>query len=116
MMVHYLPQSMKSAGMASEQVASIVANVMLDSEVETARLYNEIEDHFNVLYGRENLTGKYGNYTWNCSKNYISSMEIRLVLGEDQKVILMNFVDTQSGEIRNSLNEEAGELSEEYQN
>ena len=103
MMIHYLPQSMKSGGAESRRIASIVANVDLNSEVETARLYNEIEDHFNLLYGRENLTGKYGNYTWNCSKNYISSMEVRLSLGNDQKNILMNFVDTQSGQIIDSL-------------
>lgn len=102
MTVHYLPQSMKSGGFESAKVASIVSNVMLSSEVETARLYNEIEEHFNVLYGRENLKGKYGNYSWSCSKDYISSMEIRLILGESQKNIMMNFVDTQTGQILDS--------------
>jgi len=101
MAIHYLPQSMKSGGLTSSHIASIVANVNLQSEVETARLYNEIEEHFNLLYGRENLKGKYGNYSWNCSKDYISSMEVRLVLGENQKNIMLNFVDTQTGQILN---------------
>jgi len=103
MTVHYLPQSMKSGGLQSSEIASIVANVNLQSEVETARLYNEIEEHFNLLYGKENLEGKYGNYSWSCSKEYISSMEIRLVLGENQKNIMMNFVDTQTGQILDNL-------------
>lgn len=103
MTVHYLPQSMKSGGLESPEIASIVANVILTSEVETARLYNEIEEHFNLLYGRENLKGKYGNYSWSCSKDYISSMEIRLILGESQKNIMMNFVDTQTGQLLDNL-------------
>jgi hypothetical protein len=103
MSVHYLPQSMKSGGLESPNVASIIANVNLQSEVETARLYNEIEEHFNLLYGRENLKGKYGNYSWNCSKDYISSMEVRLVLGENQKNIMLNFVDTQTGQILDDM-------------
>lgn len=104
MTVHYLPQSMKSGGLQSPEIASIVANISLLSEVETARLYNEIEKHFNLLYGKENLEGKYGNYSWSCSKEYISSMEVRLVLGENQKSILMNFVDTQTGQILDNQN------------
>lgn len=110
MTVHYLPQSMKSGGIESPAIASIVANVQLTSEVETARLYNEIEEHFNLLYGRENLKGKYGNYSWSCSKDYISSMEIRLILGESQKNIMMNFVDTQTGQIIDNFSPDLSNL------
>ena len=99
--VDYFPQRMKM-GETSDRISSIVANVILPSEVETARLYGEIQIHFDKLYEKASASGAYGNYTWNCSKTYISSMEVRLNLDEDKKGITINFIDTQTGYIQDS--------------
>ena len=100
--VDYFPQRMKM-GETSERISSIVANVLLPTEVETARLYGEIQTHFDKLYEKASASGAYGNYTWNCSKTYISSMEVRLNLDEDKKGITINFIDTQTGFIQDTL-------------
>lgn len=77
----------------SKRLASIVANILINDEVETAKLYEEILTCFNARYGVS--TGLYGHYKWQSSNRFTHSMEIVLRLNEDKKGITLNFIDTQ---------------------
>lgn len=82
-------------GLESNKIASIVAQVELSNEVETARLYQEIKDFFDAKY---NLAiGNYGDYLWSSATRDFGVMEIRLRLDDSKKGIVINFVDTQAG-------------------
>jgi len=77
----------------SNRVTSIVANIHLQDELETAQLYNEIQEYFiqNNHYGLS--SGSYGDYIWESRIN--NGMEVRLKLDEHKRVITLNFIDTQ---------------------
>lgn len=82
-------------GLETNKIASIVAHVELDNEVETARLYQEIRDFFDSKY---NLAiGSYGDYIWSSATRDFGVMEIRLRLDDSKRGIVINFVDTQAG-------------------
>ncbi|MDX2287062.1 MAG: hypothetical protein NW241_23050 [Bacteroidia bacterium] len=77
-------------------LASIVANILMEDEVETARLYSELVAHFNQRYGV--ASGRYGAYSWESPGKLTPDMEIILRLHEDKKGITVNFVDAGSGD------------------
>lgn len=82
-------------GLESNKIASIVAQINLSNEVETARLYQEIKDFFDKKY---NLAiGSYGDYLWSSATRDFGVMEIRLRLDDSKRGIVINFVDTQAG-------------------
>jgi hypothetical protein len=47
---------------SEDKLASVVANILMNDEVETAKLYGEIQAYFNQKYGIS--SGQYGNYSW----------------------------------------------------
>ena len=75
------------------KIASIVANILIDDEVQTAKLYNEIVAHFNSEYGIS--SGSYGNFSWEGITHKSSAMEVFLKLEESKKGVTINFVDTE---------------------
>ncbi len=82
-------------GLESSKVASIVAQVMLDNEVETARLYQEMREYFTRKYNL--ASGSYGDYVWSTATRNFGVMEVTLRLDESKRGIIINFVDTQAG-------------------
>ncbi len=82
-------------GMETNRIASIVAHVILDQEVETARLYQEIRAYFNEKYNL--ASGSYGDYVWSSATNDFGIMEVRLRLNDSKRGIVINFVDVQAG-------------------
>ncbi|RMG75870.1 MAG: hypothetical protein D6722_00285 [Bacteroidetes bacterium] len=92
MIVDYYSDHLK-AEQDSQRLASIVANILVNDEVETAKLYEEIRAYFQARYGIS--SGLYGNYQWQSSNAFTHSMEVILRLNEDKKGITLNYVDTQ---------------------
>jgi len=75
------------------KIASIVANILIQDEVETAKLYNEILAYFNSEYGIS--SGTYGDYSWKGITKKSTAMSVYLKLDESKKGITINFVDTE---------------------
>ncbi|MEM9985153.1 MAG: hypothetical protein AAF804_08670 [Bacteroidota bacterium] len=75
----------------SDQIVSIVSNILLEDEVETARLYNEIQAYFNSRYGVS--SGTYGQFKWTGLTRHSTQMEILLNMSTDRKGLTINFVD-----------------------
>ncbi|MEO0898745.1 MAG: hypothetical protein AAFY71_20200 [Bacteroidota bacterium] len=75
------------------KIASIVANILINEEVETAKLYDEILNYFSEEYGVVN--GSYGDYSWEGITQKSTAMGIYLKLDENKKAITLNFVDTE---------------------
>lgn len=86
---------------SQERVASIVANISLNDEVQTAQLYSEIQTYFNSTYGI--YSGNYGDYAWNAGTRYTPEMEVRLLLAENKKGITLNFVNTRPEYLADSV-------------
>lgn len=80
--------------MNSNRVAAIVANVLLEDELVTAQLYNELYEYFNSTEAYGLSRGTYGNYIWESQTKYSSRMEIILKLNDNKKGITLNFIDT----------------------
>ncbi len=78
----------------TNRVAAIVANVLLEDELVTADLYNEIHDYFNSRDEYGLSRGTYGNYQWDSQTQYSSRMEIILKLNDNKKGLTLNFIDT----------------------
>jgi hypothetical protein len=78
----------------SNQVASIVANISLNDEVEIAQIYNEIQQYFARKYRIS--SGTYGNYNWKSSTPKTQSMEVGLKMSDNKKGITIMFIDTQT--------------------
>lgn len=93
----------------TQRLASIVANILINDEVETAKLYDEILAYFNERYGVS--TGLYGRYQWQSSNRFTHSIEIILRLDEDKKGLTLNFIDTQPRQFQGSEADEANGLS-----
>ncbi|MEZ4774659.1 MAG: hypothetical protein R3D00_15850 [Bacteroidia bacterium] len=91
MLVDYYSDNIRNER-SQERVASIVANISLNDEVQTAQLYSEIQTYFNSSYGI--YSGTYGDYSWNAGTRYTPEMEVRLLLAENKKGITLNFVNT----------------------
>lgn len=83
------------SGMETNKIASIVAQISLENEVETARLYQEIKEHFDTRYNL--ATGVYGDYLWSTATRDFGVMEVRLRLDDSKRGIVVNFVDPQAG-------------------
>ncbi len=94
MLIAYYKDNLKTET-ESNRVASIIANIQLRDELESAQLYNEIQEYFiqNNQYGL--ASGTYGDYTW--ESRIKRGMEVRLKLDENKRVITLNFIDTQIG-------------------
>lgn len=92
MIVVYYKDNVKTET-ESNRVTSIVANIYLTGELETAQLYGEIQDYFiqDNSYGL--ASGTYGNYIW--ESRIKSGMEVLLKLDENKNLITLNFIDTQ---------------------
>jgi len=73
----------------SRHLQAIIANIELESEIETAQLYEEIELYFNQKHGLP--FGDYGKRVW---KEEAKSMEIIVSLAENKKGISLNFIQT----------------------
>lgn len=83
------------SGMETNKIASIVAQVSLDNEVETARLYQEIKEYFDLRYNLP--AGVYGDYLWSSATRDFGVIEVRLRLDDSKRGIVFNFVDPQAG-------------------
>lgn len=75
------------------QVASIVANVMLNNEVESAKLYKEAMVYFNRKYGVS--SGTFGNLRWEGITRHLTRMDIYLRMHSNRRGLTLNFVDTE---------------------
>lgn len=77
----------------SNRVSSIVANILLPSEMASAPLYMEIQDYFakNHAYGLS--SGSYGNFIW--ESRIKNGIEVHLKLDDNKKGITLNFIDVQ---------------------
>lgn len=82
-----------NANEPENKITSIVANILIDDEVQTSKLYNEIVAHFNEEYGISN--GAYGNFSWEGITHKSTAMEVFLKLEESKKGVTINFVDTE---------------------
>jgi hypothetical protein len=91
--VEYYPKN-PSEQSDSNRVASIVANISLNDEVEIAQIYNEIEQYFTRKYRIS--SGTYGNYSWKSSTPKTQSMEVGLKMSDNKKGITIMFIDTQT--------------------
>lgn len=95
LLVDYYSQQLKdftnSKG-SNDALASVVAHVYLEDEVETALLYNELQARFSEQFGLPD--GSYGAQIWKGSSRFTESMEARLSLGDDKKSVILNLVDT----------------------
>lgn len=76
----------------TNHIASIVANILMEDEVETAKLYNEIQGYFNRKYGVS--SGTYGDLRWEAITRHLTRMEIQLKMKENRRGLTLNFVDT----------------------
>ncbi len=82
-------------GLESNRIASIVAEIQLNDEVEAARLYQDIREYLTRRYNMG--TGVYGDFSWSSATRDFGNMEVRLRLDESKRGIVINFVDTQAG-------------------
>ena len=92
MLVDYFSDNLKTER-ETNRLASIIANILLEDEVEAAKLYNEIQQVFSSKYRL--ASGLYGNYQWQSSNRYTSSIEVRLQLNDDKKGLTLSFIDTE---------------------
>lgn len=92
MLLDYFSDNLKTER-ESNRLASIIANILLEDEVEAAKLYNEIQLVCNNRYRL--ASGVYGNYLWQSSNDFTSSIEVRLKLNEDKKGLTISFIDTE---------------------
>lgn len=79
---------------ADDRLVSIVADLILQDEVETARVYGELESYLNERYGLSD--GSYGQQIWTGFTSFTNNMEVRLVLNENKRQIGLNFIDLQT--------------------
>lgn len=77
-----------------ERITSIVADVLMKEEFETANLYEDIATYFNEQYGVAD--GGYGQLVWNGYTPFTNNLEVRLILNENKTQITINFVDLQT--------------------
>jgi hypothetical protein len=91
-LVDYFSDNLKTER-ETNRLASIIANILLADEVETAKLYNEIQQVFSKKYRL--ASGLYGNYQWQSGNRYTSSIEVRLQLNDDKKGLTLSFIDTE---------------------
>ncbi|MEM6348232.1 MAG: hypothetical protein AAF927_30405 [Bacteroidota bacterium] len=77
-----------------DRLVSIVADLILQDEVETARMYAELEDYLNERYGLSD--GSYEKQIWKGYTAFTNNMEVRLVLNENKRQIGINFIDLQT--------------------
>ena len=92
MMVDYYSDNLKTE-LPSNRIASIVANIILDDEVQAAKLYGELRSYLNEQCGVSN--GIYGDLSWETSNKYTPSIEVRLGLDDNKKEITLNYIDIQ---------------------
>lgn len=92
LLIDYYSDNLKT-DKESNRLASIIANILLEDEVEAAKLYNEVQRSFNNRYGL--AAGQYGDFRWESSNSFTSSIEVRLKLNDDKKGITLNFIDTE---------------------
>lgn len=101
------------SGIEANKIASIVAQITLDNEVETARLYQEMREYFSRQYSM--AMGNYGDYVWSTATRDFRISEVRLRLDESKRGIVLNFVDTHAGTNNEPTEEEVVEEVEEEQ-
>lgn len=82
-------------GTDDNRIISIVAQINLADEVETARLYQELREFFNARYNL--ASGTYGEYVWSNATRDFGVMEVHLKLDGGKRGIIINFVNTQAG-------------------
>lgn len=92
MIIDYYTDNLTSDS-RTDKISSIVANILLNDEVETSRMFSEILEHFNHYYGIS--SGVYGNYSWETATKYTTNMEVRLILDDSKKGITINYIDIQ---------------------
>ncbi|MFK7923005.1 MAG: hypothetical protein AB8H47_13665 [Bacteroidia bacterium] len=81
---------------SKDRLVSIVADLILQDEVETAKVYGELEDYLNESYGLSD--GSYGQQVWTGYTPFTNNMEVRLVLNENKRQIGLNFIDLQTSQ------------------
>lgn len=77
-----------------DRLVSIVADLILQDEVETARMYDELEAYLSERYGLSD--GSYEKQIWSGYTTFTNNMEVRLVLNENKRQIGLNFIDLQT--------------------
>ena len=92
LLVDYYSDNLKT-DKESNRLTSIVANILLQDEVEAAKLYSEVQIHFDQRFGL--ASGQYGDHQWGSSNPFTSSIEVRLRLNDDKQGITLNFIDTE---------------------
>ena len=94
LLIDYYTDNLKTER-ESNRLTSILANLKVGDEVETARLYDEVQAHLSRHYGLAG--GAYGRFEWRISAPDLSSMEVRLLLDDNKQGITLNYIDTQPG-------------------
>lgn len=95
---YYSGRDLQAGG--NKRLISIVVDLILQDEVETARLYNDFESYLSDQYGLPD--GPYGEQMWIGYTTFTNNMEVRLVLNENKRQITLNFVDLQTSTSNNS--------------
>lgn|GEM_PF-2104694 len=85
--IEYYIDNLKT-GKETNRIISIIGNIFIENEIETAKLYNEIVRYFQRKYGPP--IGKHGAYIW---ENKVNNIEIRLTLYEESRGLSVNFID-----------------------
>ncbi|MEL6697134.1 MAG: hypothetical protein AAFP89_12875 [Bacteroidota bacterium] len=91
-LIDYLIDNLKE-DKPREKVVSIVANIFMPNEVETATLYGQVAAYFDKNYGVS--SGLYGDYSWEGVSNNSTPMQIHLKMSDNRRGFTINFVDTQ---------------------
>ncbi|MEO0582114.1 MAG: hypothetical protein AAF135_07830 [Bacteroidota bacterium] len=91
-LVDYLIDNLKE-DKPREKVVSIVANIFMPNEVETATLYGQVATYFDKNYGVS--SGLYGDYSWEGVSNNSTPMQVHLKMSDNKRGFTINFVDTQ---------------------
>lgn len=86
MRVHYYIDNLQT-NKETNRIANIQATIDIEDEIETTRLYNQIQQTLTQKYGLP--TGNYGALKWD---NAAYSMEISLHISNNRKQISLTFV------------------------
>lgn len=86
MRIHYYIDNLHT-NKETNRIATIQADIAIADEIETTRLYNEIQQRLTQKYGLP--MGNYGALKW---ENMAYSMEISLQIANNRKQLFLAFV------------------------
>lgn len=86
-----------------EALAAIDVNIFIGDEVETAKLFREIGQHYDQRYGIHRVAES--DYIWEGASGNETAMEIMLRLNENKVALTLNYIDIEPDRQLKSLGE-----------